>query len=115
MPSSKILALCFAGCVRSVSMAKHLANEGFETKSGGVVCDWGRPGLEEKMVWADKILMMDAALLPYVPPRYFSKVVLSHVGGDRWGYAAHPELCAKVRAIIARWKSDGWKFRSIYG
>src|SRR3990167_10002751 len=95
----KILCVCEQGQNRSVVLATILKNR--NVKDGQAVDDVLAAGYRAnksdtlKMLgeWADKVLVLDQAVLEGVKDLVPNdKVVLIDVGPDRWGYLHHGQL-----------------------
>jgi len=97
----KILCVCHAGHVRSVTLAAILkADHGMDAISAGV---WGNNHATIDMLcaWADRIYPVNTdECLTELPPQWTHKVTVFPIGPDSYGHPWHPELVQKIRRLL---------------
>lgn len=93
----KILTICRAGLVRSVSLADVLKLHFYETDVLPVGIDFNSAAtLHMLYEWADRIVVMEEHYRKKIPEQYHSKVLVCEVGPDTYGSSKHPSLINKV-------------------
>ena len=93
----KIVTICAGGQVRSVAAKAVLTEQGHDVLAVGALNN-SKQTVEMLCAWADKIIVMDDALL--VAAAEPGKLSYLNVGPDRWGNPFHPELQSLVREKI---------------
>ena len=103
----KIAVFCHAGICRSAAMSNELKRHGHDVLNAGLGYN-----SEETIAmlgrWADKIVVMQKELLPYVPEEFREKSVLADVGPDVWKSSSDRDLQARVKVIADEWEKTGW-------
>lgn len=92
------LCVCAYGHSRSVALCRTLHGRGVHAVAAGVRT--AGDALELIGQRAEKVLVLDDALLPVIPKSLASKVVSFHVGPDRWVNPYHPELRAILEKMV---------------
>lgn len=93
----KILTVCRAGLVRSVSLADVLKLHFEPTDVIPIGIDFNDS--ETKVLlyeWADKIVVMEEHYLDKIPLEFREKTLVCEVGPDTYGHSKNPELIDKV-------------------
>jgi hypothetical protein len=96
----KIVTMCQGGNVRSVGLGYVLK---YHYGQDVLACSWEKNTDETRRMlyaWGDRIIVMEADFVKYVPPEFQSKVVVYDVGPNRWGSSLHPELLDIVDKLI---------------
>ena len=89
----KILTVCSAGLIRSVSMTDVLKVRCVDVDVIPVGIDANSKATLNMMYeWADHIILMMEEWRPRVPSAYRHKVKVCDVGPDVYGNSRHPEL-----------------------
>jgi len=95
----KVLTICSAGTVRSVSMAHVLkARYGIDAIPAGHDLN-SQETLDMLSDWADKIIVMQPQYATGLPARNAHKIIVVDVGPDIWGNPLHPGLLRKTTRI----------------
>ena len=96
--SLKVLCVCQYGHSRSVAACRAFHARGVPA----VACGAGTAGSALGVVaeWADRICLLDDALIGAVPPAQRHKIVSLHVGPDRWVNPYNPELREVIETLI---------------
>ena len=93
----KILTVCRAGLVRSVSLADVLKLHFKPTDVLPVGKDFNSEETKQMLFeWADKIIVMETHYKDSIPQEYWDKLLVCDVGADRYGSSKHPELIDQV-------------------
>jgi predicted protein tyrosine phosphatase len=99
----KILTVCRAGLVRSVSLADVLKLHFEPVDVIPVGCGSYEGGkfnsdeiLDYLYNWADHIIVMEEHYKNKIPGKYLGKVLVCEVGADTYGSSKNPELLRKV-------------------
>lgn len=110
----KIIVFCRAGIARSTAMARVLKEKyGFDALSAGLVHNG--PELQRVLCdWADRVLVMDAALVELVPSGCMAKVILTDVGPDVWGYPTAPDLVNRCIVLAEACQKERWRAGAKY-
>jgi hypothetical protein len=88
----KILCMCQGGNSRSVALGFLMK---YRYGEDALACSWEKNSAETlKMLfdWADKIIILQAHFIQYVPAEYHEKVGVVDVGADVWCNGLHPDL-----------------------
>lgn len=105
----KIVVFCRAGIARSTAMVRILKETyGFDALPAGLVAN-GKKLQQILCEWADRVLVMDAALVDLVPEGCMAKVILTDVGPDIWGYPTVQDLVNRCIVLAEAAQKDGWK------
>jgi len=109
----RILTVCRAGLVRSVSLADVLK---LHFKPVDVIPvgigehKLGRFNSKEVLdylfIWADKIIVMETRYKDKIPVSEHYKVMICDVGPDTYGYSKHPALLDEVWQWARMFASD---------
>ena len=95
----KVLTICSAGTVRSVSLAHVLKSRyGIDAIPAGHDLN-SQETLDMLSDWADKIIVMQPKYAAGLPMRNAHKIIKVDVGTDIWGSALHPDLLRKTTRI----------------
>lgn len=93
----KILTVCRAGLVRSVSLMDVLKLHFEPTDVLAAGIDFNSTGtLTDLFKWADKIIVMEDRYRLRIPEEYEQKILVCEVGPDTYGTPKHPTLIEKV-------------------
>lgn len=90
----KILCICDAGAVRSVTLAWVLRTmrHKYNADSIAVSIRLSDETLDVTYRWADKIFPVTEGLYDRVPIEYLDKTTVVPIGDDVWKQSLHPEL-----------------------
>lgn len=89
---SKILCMCQGGNSRSVALGFLMK---YRYGEDALACSWEKNSpdtLKMLFEWADKIIVLQAHFVQYIPAEYHAKVGVVDVGPDVWCNGLHPDL-----------------------
>lgn len=96
----KWLFLCEGGNCRSVAFAWAMKVRGIDALAGSTRYNTSGT-LRSLFEWADRQVLLDAALLEALPVELRVRVQLHDIGPDRWGFSTAPELAGLAAAYAA--------------
>ena len=100
MACLKLLCLCQGGNSRSAGLA-YVLKYGYGHDALAV--GWHRNSDKTRAMlykWADRIFIVQAEFMQYVPEPFRKKVTVYELGPDIWFNSLHPDLTAKCDALI---------------
>jgi predicted protein tyrosine phosphatase len=100
----KVVAMCQGGQVRSVGL-KYILR--YKYNHDVLACGFEgntKPTRDMLFEWADKIVIMQAVMMKYIPEKFRNKTICFDVGPDCFGNPFHPHLQLALESYIQETK-----------